>query len=127
MDIKTFIKLTKEFDVFYPNTSKKGTTLKENYPETFKNYKEDFLKTLTSNSNIQSNKLRLKLFKYDIKEKVCEVCGNTSWNGLEMPLEVHHKDGNKFNNLLSNIMIICPNCHAQTETYKSKNKTYRKN
>jgi predicted HNH restriction endonuclease len=39
-----------------------------------------------------------------------------------MPLELHHKDGNKHNNNLDNLSIICPNCHTFTDTYKSKNK-----
>jgi hypothetical protein len=32
--------------------------------------------------------------------------------GLKLPLELHHKDGNHYNNELSNLEILCPNCHA---------------
>ena len=125
MNIKTFKKLAKEFNVFKPNQSKKGTTYKENYPNLFEIGREKFLCSLEEGKEIQSNKLRLKLFKYNIKERRCEKCNNTLWNGLTIPLEVHHKDGNKFNNKLENLEILCPNCHAQTDTYKSKNKTYK--
>lgn len=52
----------------------------------------------------------------------CEVCKNSKWNGAEIPLEVDHIDGNPENNVEANVRLICPNCHAQTPTYKSKNK-----
>jgi hypothetical protein len=35
------------------------------------------------------------------------------WNDKPIPLELHHKDGDHFNNELSNLQILCPNCHAQ--------------
>lgn len=70
---------------------------------------------------VQTNKIRKKLFKEGLKEKKCEKCGNIIWNGLPIPLEVHHKDGNKENNMLDNLEILCPNCHAQTESYRGRN------
>jgi hypothetical protein len=51
----------------------------------------------------------------------CEVCGITEWMGRAAPLELDHKDGNPFNNDLSNLRLICPNCHSQTHTYKNRN------
>lgn len=52
----------------------------------------------------------------------CSVCNNTEWNGEPIPLEVDHVDGNATNNLRDNLRLICPNCHAQTSTYKGKNR-----
>ena len=70
---------------------------------------------------VQSNKLRRKLLREGLKEAKCECCGNDQWNGVPIPLEVHHKDGNKTNNELDNLQILCPNCHALTPTYRGKN------
>lgn len=70
---------------------------------------------------IQTNKLRHKLIKEGLKEAKCERCGNVEWNGLPIPLEVHHKNGDKENNELNNLEILCPNCHAQTDFYRGKN------
>lgn len=72
-------------------------------------------------SNRQSNKIRRRLLYENLKEYRCERCKLTEWNGDPIPLELSHVDGNKFNNLLSNLELICPNCHAQTESYRGKN------
>jgi hypothetical protein len=41
--------------------------------------------------------------------------------GQRIPLEIHHVDGNPDNETKENLQILCPNCHAQTDTYKGKN------
>jgi hypothetical protein len=40
------------------------------------------------------------------------MCGNDTWLGKILPLELHHKDENHYNNELANLQILCPNCHA---------------
>jgi hypothetical protein len=56
------------------------------------------------------------------RENCCAVCRGLEWLGKKIPLELDHIDGNHKNNVESNLRLICPNCHAQTETYKNKNK-----
>jgi len=59
-----------------------------------------------------TSKYRSIAFKgYD---KKCEVCGYEDHSEI---LEVHHIDEDKKNNKLSNLIILCPNCHAAI-TYK---------
>ena len=70
---------------------------------------------------VQTNKLRKKLLKEGLKEHICECCLNSMWNGVPIPLEVHHVDGDKNNNNLENLQLMCPNCHALTDTYRGKN------
>lgn len=71
--------------------------------------------------NVQTNKLRKKLIQEGLKKYQCESCGLNSWQGQPIPLEVHHKDGDKTNNELDNLQLLCPNCHALTSTYRGKN------
>ena len=56
--------------------------------------------------------LKQKLIKDGIKEEKCELCGLSVWLNTRLPLELHHKDGNHYNNNLENLQILCPNCHA---------------
>ena len=53
---------------------------------------------------------------------LCKICGNTEWNGKEIPLVLDHINGDSRNNFPENLRMICPNCDAQTEFYKGKNK-----
>jgi hypothetical protein len=64
--------------------------------------------------------LKEKIFEYR-----CYKCNNVEWLGQPISLELEHKNGNHFDNRLENLTILCPNCHAQTETYCSKNKRVR--
>ena len=58
----------------------------------------------------------------NLRGRKCEKCGLQEWQGQNIPLQVHHIDGNHYNNVIDNLQILCPNCHAQTDTYAGKNK-----
>jgi 5-methylcytosine-specific restriction endonuclease McrA len=50
----------------------------------------------------------------------CEKCGNTEWFGQPIALEVHHIDGDRTNNSLENLQLLCPNCHATTPNWRKQ-------
>jgi hypothetical protein len=60
-------------------------------------------------------------------EHKCSICNLTEWNGKPISLEIDHIDGCHSNNSYENLRTICPNCHAQTDTYKGKNMAVCKN
>ena len=72
-------------------------------------------------SAISAYKLKNKLLKDGLKQHKCESCDREEWMGKPIPIELDHIDGNRYNNDLSNLRILCPNCHAQTDTHCGKN------
>ncbi len=75
-------------------------------------------------SCVKSNKLKDKLIRDGIKANICECCGLNQWQGVELILELHHKDGNHYNNDLTNLAILCPNCHSIQESHKKSRSIY---
>ena len=83
--------------------------------------KMTLIEYLEKSQDIQSNKIRTKLLQEGYKEHKCERCGLTEWLDKPIPLELHHVDGNRDNNVLENFQLLCPNCHAFTDSYRGKN------
>ena len=66
------------------------------------------------------------LKKY-LVEKLGNICQNKKcgWDwSKKCIIEIEHIDGNSNNNKLSNVTLLCPNCHSLTSTYKGKNKGF---
>ena len=41
--------------------------------------------------------------------------------GKDIVCELHHINGNRSDNRLENLIILCPNCHSQTTNFRGKN------
>jgi hypothetical protein len=72
---------------------------------------------------LSGNRLKSKLFKEGLKENKCELCGqDENWRNKKMSLILDHIDGNRQNNELKNLRIVCPNCNATLDTHCAKNR-----
>jgi len=80
---------------------------------------EDIL--IKNSTYTSTTKLKDRLFKEKYLEKKCYECELTEWRGKDIPLELEHKNGDNTDNRLLNLTVLCPNCHAQTKTYRGKN------
>lgn len=75
----------------------------------------------SNNIYMKSYELKKRLLKEKYLEHKCYKCLNIEWLGDSIPLELEHIDGNTRNNNLSNLTLLCPNCHAKTTTYRGRN------
>lgn len=71
-------------------------------------------KTLSSSRN------RVNRWYSHLKKK-CFICSNS-----QLRLDIHHKDGNPFNNLESNLIAVCRSCHSKNHTNKPFTVRYEK-
>lgn len=72
---------------------------------------------------IQSYKLKNRLLDNKLLTPVCSNCNNETWLGKPIPLELDHINGVNKDNRFENLRLLCPNCHALTPTYRSKNRS----
>lgn len=79
---------------------------------------------LIKDSYYNSHRLKKRLIEENYFEHKCNKCLLSKWNELLIPLELEHKNGNNQDNRLENLELLCPNCHAQTQTYRGKNKKH---
>lgn len=76
---------------------------------------------LVEGSHYGSAHLRQRLVREGIFPHECAVCERIKWNDLPIPLELDHINGRADDNRVTNLRLLCPNCHAQTETYRGRN------
>lgn len=112
----TYKKYAILYDCFNPNQAGKGINKKKP-----KIPLRDIFEG--KHTNYQSHKLRLRLISEGVFEHKCTNCNNKEWLGNPIPLELEHINGDSTDNTLSNLTLLCPNCHALTSTYRGKNKS----
>jgi DNA-binding CsgD family transcriptional regulator len=67
------------------------------------------------------NNIKLRLLRAGIKSGDCEECGISQWRGRPLSLALHHINGDRHDNRLENLALLCPNCHSQTENFSGRN------
>jgi DNA-binding CsgD family transcriptional regulator len=67
------------------------------------------------------NHLKRRLFDAGVKARRCELCGLCQWRGNAIPLALHHVNGDRHDNRLENLQVLCANCHSQTDTWAGRN------
>jgi len=81
---------------------------------------------LVKDGTAQSFVLKKRLFLAGLKTPMCELCG---WAGKSLdgriPVELDHINGDRYDNRLENLRILCPNCHSLQPTHRGRNKRVR--
>lgn len=66
---------------------------------------------------IGKNAVRLRLIGE--RGNVCQGCGLEEWLGEPIVLEMHRK-GAGGDYTRENVVLLCPNCHSTTDTWRNK-------
>lgn len=82
---------------------------------------------LVENIEVQSYKLKARLYEEGLKSPKCELCGwaEVSKDG-RIPVELDHINGDRLDNRMENLRILCPNCHSLQDTHRGRNKLLRR-
>ncbi|MFJ5099829.1 HNH endonuclease [Streptomyces sp. NPDC088554] len=73
-----------------------------------------------SDRRVPGARLRRELLRAGVAES-CAMCGTgTEWNGKPLRLETDHINGDWWDNRPGNLRLLCPNCHAVTDTYRGR-------
>jgi 5-methylcytosine-specific restriction endonuclease McrA len=84
----------------------------------------------TNAKHLNGEKLHVQTVRKIMLKKAeykCGVCNLSDWLDLPITLELHHIDGVKTNHEISNFIVLCPNCHSQTDNFRAKNKKNKTN
>lgn len=117
LHFNTFKRIAIKLGVYEPNQSGKGI-------------KKDMTSKTIPLSEIldgkhpyyQTYKLKKRMLENNILKNECSQCGINQWNGNPINCELDHIDGVRTNHKIENLRLLCPNCHSQTDTYRSKNR-----
>lgn len=90
------------------------------YKQYIEKWKNGNIDGMRGNYQISMHIKMYLLKKYNNK---CARCGWEEKNPYtgNIPLEIEHIDGNYKNNKEDNLIVLCPNCHSLTSTYKGAN------
>jgi Bacterial regulatory proteins, luxR family len=77
---------------------------------------------LVSGRRTNRTHLKQRLLAEGLKENRCERCGIESWLGEPLSMALHHVNGDGLDNRLENLVVLCPNCHAQTPNFSGRNR-----
>jgi Zn finger protein HypA/HybF involved in hydrogenase expression len=100
------------------------TKEKEHYKKFIKPRKFTLEEILVKDSYYQcTHTLKKRLLEKNILKNKCYECDiGPEWNNKTLSLQLDHIDGERSNNTIDNLRILCPNCHSQTETFCGKAK-----
>lgn len=78
---------------------------------------------LIQDSRYSLHRLKQRLFRAGLKQPKCEECGwaKRSPDG-RVPIELDHINGDRYDNRIENLRVLCPNCHSLKPTHRGRNK-----
>jgi len=70
-----------------------------------------------ANTRRDRGHLKQRLLRAGLKDGSCEWCGISEWLGEPLSVALHHVNGDRLDNRIENLVLLCPNCHSQTDNF----------
>lgn len=90
------------------------------YKQYIERWKQNLETGIIGNNDISKHIRHYLFIKHNNSCELCEWNIINPYTGL-VPLQIHHIDGNCKNNKEENLQLLCPNCHALTDNFGSRN------
>jgi hypothetical protein len=108
----TFRSYARRYGVFNPNQAGKGRMKAKVYRKA-----EDVFQKFDK----QIGRSIVKKWLLQEREYKCQKCSNSGeWQGKPLALELEHVNGDPLDNTRENLILLCPNCHSQTATFRGR-------
>jgi hypothetical protein len=75
---------------------------------------------LVSGRRTNRTHLKTRLLAEGLKHNRCERCGISAWMGAPLSIALHHANGDGLDNRIENLVMLCPNCHSQTDNFSGR-------
>lgn len=119
LHVSSFISRAKKLGVYAPN--QQDPTNRVPPPGTDSYELSEILEG--KHPQYDTNRLRKRLLAHNILPNICNTCGVS---GDDIKLHLDHVNGISYDHVLSNLRLLCPNCHSNTPTFAGRNKQYIK-
>lgn len=118
---KTLNAKLKLFNIDISHFTGKAWNVGEQYKNFGKSYSDEEVfkvdSAISTNKNVKKRLLLRQHLTYN-----CNYCGISEWMDRPIVLELNHINGVNTDNSISNLELLCPNCHSQTDNFRSKNR-----
>lgn len=84
-------------------------------------FKKPLNELLQYDTEVESSHLKKRILQENIIENKCSRCNISEWQGEKLSLILDHISGDRRDNRLENLRLLCPNCNSLTDTFSGRN------